>query len=220
MESLYYFLVVQALFNTIPKGTFKEKHTMSNHTTQTQLFDALPVLPKASFEATDFQRALNAGVKSFFDDEDGQSNQIGLRTLEGEADAMDDHIEWNVASVKSMQIALVTDGAELLSRPTARPDNIEDIFAWVFDTSNQDAFGIAACAAALNQTTFDLQRRYFRRLKKTMLSLPKSCKQEKRDFYERLKRKVRIELAKNADYVVCTEIEAQIALEESQYQPH
>jgi hypothetical protein len=193
---------------------------MSNHTTQTQLFDALPVQPESSFEATDFQLALNAGVKSFFDDEDGQYNQIGLRTLEGEADAMDEHIEWNVASIKSMQIALVTDGAELLSRSTARPDNIEDVFAWVFDTSNQDAFGIAACAAALNQTTFDLQRRYFRRLKKTMLSLPKSCKQEKRDFYERLKQKVRIELAKNADYVVCTEIEAQIALEESQYQPH
>lgn len=131
-----------------------------------------------------------------------------------------EHVEWNIASIKVMQQAIVNDAADLVSKSIARPDNLEDIFAWVFDTDNDDAFGITECASSFKQTVYELQARFYRRLKRTMNSLPKSCKQPKRDFYVKLARKARIELAKNAASIQCTEVEAKVAEMEDVYRPH
>ena len=150
-----------------------------------------------------------------------QQSQINISALDEEEhlDLDSGHVEWNVASVRDMQIAIVGEASNLISKSYARPDNLEDIFAWVFDTDSEDAFSISGCAMTLKLTTYDLQRRFYRRLKRTMNALGPSVKQPKRDFYARLAKKARTCLAKNANYVVCTEVEAQVADIESEFRP-
>lgn len=145
--------------------------------------------------------------------------QIQLRTF-AEPDMDNDHVEWCIASIKDMQIAIVEDTANLISKAYARPDNLEDVFAWVFDTKSEHAFSIVGCARALNQTPFELQQRYYRSLKRKINSLNSKVSQEKREFYNRLANKARTCLYKNANYVVCTAVEAEVAEMESIYRPH
>lgn len=199
-------------------------------TSATQLsfseLDSTPDLLELSNEAVAWNIAPLYELQNTSSDKDTVENteptQIHISALDGYIELTNDdvHIEWNVASVRDIQIGLVKDAANLISKSYARPDNLENVFAWIFDTDSEDVFGISECAKALNQTTFELQRRFYRCLKRTFNDLGYSkVSPKKRMFYSKLMKKARMLLARNANYIACTEVEAEVAMMESMYRP-
>lgn len=129
-------------------------------------------------------------------------------------------VEWNVSSSIEMQVQLIKDAKGCISDSRTRTDNLEHLFAWIFDTKSDDAFGIVECSKSFGISAYDLQRRFYRLLVQTVMDLPKSTTLEKRTFYKKLQCKVRAELMKNAPITVeLSEQEAAIAEMETQFNP-
>lgn len=226
-------LIVYEAQTPNPKGSYKKDTTMKSQTRATSA-------TQLSFAELDLNTDISAlsnesvcwNIAPIYDlqspsnykdiVESTEPTQIHISALDGHIELpMDDvHIEWNVASIRDIQIGLVKDAATLISKSYARPDNLENLFAWIFDTDSEDVFGISECAKTLNQTTFELQRRFYRCLKRTFNELGSNkVSPKKRTFYCKLMKKARMLLARNANYVVCTEVEAEVAIMESMYRP-